>query len=187
MDTSVPKRFCAATAPRQQMNSGWIIASWRSRYSRQLAASSGSGGAVARRPAAEDVENINVLAAHFHPFDDDVGQQLAGAAHERLAEPVFVGPGGLAAEDQPSVGIAHAEDGLGPRSGQFGAAGAGGHVAGDLRQGRRAGVSRRFACGTAALGCAGRHCHSRGRLCHRISPIPAPRGVLACFGPSSCV
>ena len=39
----VPSRFWAATAPRQQMNSGWMIASCSSRYSRQLAASWGNG------------------------------------------------------------------------------------------------------------------------------------------------
>ena len=29
--------------PRQQMNSGWMISNWRSRNSRQAAASTGSG------------------------------------------------------------------------------------------------------------------------------------------------
>ena len=147
---SVPNRFCAATAPRQQMNCGWMISSWRSRYSRQAAASTGNGRAVARRPAAKDVENVDVLAAHLHSLGDDVVEELTRPAHKRLAETVFVGPGGFAAKDQSGVRVAHAENRLGSGPGQFGATAC------------RAATSRATAAKAAQRGSAGAGAAGRG-------------------------
>ena len=48
----------------------------------------------------------------FIPLTMMLGQQLAGPADKRLAEAIFVGPGGLAEENQPRAGIADAENGL---------------------------------------------------------------------------
>jgi hypothetical protein len=70
---------------------------------------------IAGRTATKDVEDIDVLALNFHPFDNDVGQQLAGPADERLAKAVFIGAGRLAAKNQSCIGISNAENRLGPR------------------------------------------------------------------------
>jgi len=50
----------------------------------------------------EDVQNIDILASHLLPLDDDVVEQLACPAYERFAEPVFVAPG---ASPQEPVGV----------------------------------------------------------------------------------
>ena len=118
--------------------------------------------AIAGRAAAEDVQDVDVLAAHLHALDDDVGEQLAGPAHERLATPIFVGAGRLAAKDQPRIGISHAKDRLDACAGQLAAALTGGHLPSDGRQGRHAGI---------ALSC-GRGSRGGGRL-----GIPARRSV----------
>ena len=46
----------------------------------------------------------------LHPLGDDLREELAGAADERLALRVLVGPRGLADEDQARVRVADAED-----------------------------------------------------------------------------
>ena len=81
----------------------------------------GQGRAVVRRPALEDVEDVDVLALQRAGLDDLV-EQLAGAAHERLALAVFVGPGASPKKHEPGLRIADAEDRLRSRAGQFGTA-----------------------------------------------------------------
>ncbi len=95
--------------------------------------------AIVRRPAAEDVHDVNVLAAEFHALGDDVGKQLTRPADERFALPVFVCARGLADEDQPGLRIAHAEDRLLAIGHQHRAARASGHPPGHLGQGLRSG------------------------------------------------
>ena len=87
----------------------------------------GRWGAVARGTAAEDVADIDVLAAEMAGFDDLV-EQLAGPTDKGLAQAIFVGTGGLAKKAEPGVGIADAEDGLRSRGGQLGTKRASGHL-----------------------------------------------------------
>jgi hypothetical protein len=70
--------------------------------------------AVPRRPAAQDVADVDVLAAQAAAGDDAV-QHLPGRSDERLALPIFVGPGGLADEENLSPDRTDAEYSLGPR------------------------------------------------------------------------
>ena len=73
----------------------------------------GLGVAVAGRPALEDVGDVDVLARVAHRLDD-LGEQLAGAADERLALDVFVGARRLAHEHQIRARVADAVDDLLP-------------------------------------------------------------------------
>ena len=95
--------------------------------------------AIVRRPAAEDVHDVNVLAAEFHAFGDDVGKQLTRPADERFALPIFVRARGLADKDQLGMRIADAENRLRAIGDQHRAAGAGGHPLGHFGQGLLAG------------------------------------------------
>ena len=104
--------------------------------------------AVVRRPAAEDVHDVNVLAAEFHALGDDVGKQLTRPADERFALPIFVRARGLADKDQLGMRIADAENRLRAIGDQHRAARASGHPLGHFGQGllartRRAGRSLR--------------------------------------------
>ena len=66
---------------------------------------------VGGRPTLDDVGNINVFAAKAHGLDH-VGQELAGAPHERFALFVFISAGSFANEHEISVGITDAKDDL---------------------------------------------------------------------------
>ena len=68
--------------------------------------------AIVRRPAAEDVHDVNVLAAELHALGDDVGKQLTRPADKRFALPIFVRARGLADKDQLGMRIADAENRL---------------------------------------------------------------------------
>ena len=58
------------------------------------------GIAIFRRPAFDDIGDIDVLALEPHAFGDDIGEQLAGPADERLALQIFVTPRPFADEHQ---------------------------------------------------------------------------------------
>ena len=127
MGVSVSSSVWAATAPRQQMYSGWISGQLAVQESAAIGDFVGQGRAIARRAAFEHVEDVHV-AARERAGLDDLGQQLSGPAHERLALPVFVGAGRLAQKAQPRLGIAHAEHRLSARGCQFVARAAGSHL-----------------------------------------------------------
>ena len=61
------------------------------------------GIAIFRRPAFDDVCDVNVVALEPHTFGDDVGQKLAGASDKGLALKIFVAPRPLADKHQLSV------------------------------------------------------------------------------------
>ena len=111
MGVSTCSRFCAARAQAadelrlDDRQLGVEVFAAVGRLGRQRRA-------ILRRPAAEDVHDVNVLAAELHALDDDVGEQLTRPADERFALTVFVRAGGLADEDQPGMRIADAEDRL---------------------------------------------------------------------------
>src|SRR5262245_33028526 len=69
------------------------------------------GVAVLRRTALDDVRNVDVVAPEPDRLDD-LRQQLAGAADERLALDVFVAARRLADEHQVGVRIADTEHDL---------------------------------------------------------------------------
>ena len=71
----------------------------------------GLGIAVLRRPALDDVRDVDVVARQLDRLDD-LRQQLAGAADKRHALLVFVGAGRLADEHQVGRWVADAEDDL---------------------------------------------------------------------------
>jgi hypothetical protein len=77
-------------------------------------------GAAARhiRPALEDVRDVNVGAGEPH-CRNNFREKLSGPADERFAPRVFIGPGRFPDEHHFRVGIANAEDCLGPRRGQM--------------------------------------------------------------------
>ncbi len=148
----------------------------------------GQRRAVLRRPATEDVHDVNVLAAELHAFGDDVGEQLTGPADKRFALPIFVRAGGLADKDQLGMRIADAEDGLLASGRQDRAARAGGHPFGHFGQGlltrcgglrawsRERGAGER---GSGGAGERGRKGRSSPLLPFSLSPLlpffPAPR------------
>src|SRR6185312_7641547 len=68
---------------------------------------------IARRPALDDVRDINIFAPQAHRLDHIV-EQLAGTAHEGLALLVFVSARRFADEHQLRPRIAHAENNLFP-------------------------------------------------------------------------
>src|SRR5689334_14320779 len=68
------------------------------------------GIAVLRRPALDDVRDVDVLAPELHPLGDDLREQLAGAADERLALQVLVATGRLADEHEARARVADPED-----------------------------------------------------------------------------
>src|SRR5882757_6319277 len=70
----------------------------------------GFGISIFGRPAFDYVADINVAALEADAALDDIGQQLAGAADERLATRIFVGAGRLADEHELCVRIADPED-----------------------------------------------------------------------------
>ena len=97
----------------------------------------GLGVAVARRPALDDVGDVDVLAPQADGLDD-LRQQLPGAADERLALDVFVGARRLAHEHQVGVRVADAEhDLLAPERVQLAAGAVGADVVADGRRARR--------------------------------------------------
>ncbi len=71
----------------------------------------GLGIAIARRAALDHVGDVDLLAGHAHGLDD-LGEQLAGAADERLALLVLVLARRLADEHQAGLRVADAEDHL---------------------------------------------------------------------------
>src|SRR3984893_2643692 len=68
------------------------------------------GIAIFRRPALDDVADVDLGPRHSHAALDDIGQELPGASYERLAARVFVGARRLAHEHQLRVRIADAEN-----------------------------------------------------------------------------
>ncbi len=66
---------------------------------------------VLRRPALDDVGDVDVRALELNGLDD-LREQLPGASDERLAEAVLVGARRLAHEHQFRLRIADAEDDL---------------------------------------------------------------------------
>ncbi len=73
----------------------------------------GLGIAVARRPALDDVRDVDVGALEADRLDD-LRQQLPGASDERLALEVLVGARRLADEHELRVRVADAEHDLPP-------------------------------------------------------------------------
>ena len=71
----------------------------------------GGGVTVVGRAALEHVADEHLVPAQPHGAND-VGQLIAGLAHERGPLAILVKPRRLADEDQPGVGIALTEDGL---------------------------------------------------------------------------
>src|SRR2546425_7644803 len=69
----------------------------------------GLGVAVLRRPALDDVRDVDVVAVEPHPLGDDLGQELAGAPDEGLALPVLVAAWRLAHENEARARAADAE------------------------------------------------------------------------------
>ena len=67
---------------------------------------------VVGRPTLDDVGDVDVLPPDLHPLGDDLGQQLAGPADERLPLQVLVPARRLTDEDETGTRIAHAEDNL---------------------------------------------------------------------------
>src|SRR5262245_17893210 len=70
------------------------------------------GIAIIRRPAFQDIADVDVFAFEVDGFDDP-GQQLACASDKRKTLLVFVETGGFADEDEFGLGIAGAEDDVG--------------------------------------------------------------------------
>src|SRR5262249_2573804 len=66
--------------------------------------------AVPRRPALDDVADVDVLAAKPHALGDDLREQLSRAPDERLALRVLVRARPFADEDESRLRIADAED-----------------------------------------------------------------------------
>src|SRR4051812_7783951 len=64
---------------------------------------------VAGRPALENVRDEDVIPLQPDPLQQ-IGQEAAGAAHERQALPVLLGPRCLAHEHQVRVGVSGPED-----------------------------------------------------------------------------
>ena len=125
------------------MNSGWMMASWASRYSRQAAASTGSG---VRLPGGRHLRMFRMYTSwrrSFMPLTMMLVRSWPARPTNGSPWRSSSAPGASPNEDQPGVGIAHAEDRLRAGAGQLGAAGAGGHLAGDLGQGRRPRIGRR--------------------------------------------
>ena len=88
-----------------------IASIWRNRNGSQLFDFVRLGIAIARRAALDDVGDVHVLARQADRLDD-LGQQLAGAADERLALLVLVRARRLADEHQVGVRVADAEHDL---------------------------------------------------------------------------
>src|SRR5205807_8581200 len=66
---------------------------------------------IARRAALDDIGDVDFFAAQAHGFDH-IGQQLPGAADERLALFIFISARSFANEHQIGSGIAYAENNL---------------------------------------------------------------------------
>jgi hypothetical protein len=73
--------------------------------------------AVRRRAALQDIGDEDLWAAQADRFQHRI-QELAGAANEWLALPIFFLPGRLTDDHPLRVVVANAEDGLGAASGQ---------------------------------------------------------------------
>ena len=112
------KRPCSATLPSRQINSGRMMAICFFEVSDAVVGFFERRRAVFGRTALEHVGDVDLVAAEAHALGDHVGQELAGAADERLALTVFVGARGLADEHQPGLGRPGAENCLGARLGQ---------------------------------------------------------------------
>ena len=92
--------------------------------------------AIVRRPALDDVGDVDVGARQADGFDD-LGEQLPGAADERLALHVFVGARRLADEHQVGRRVAGPEHDLrAAERVQLAAAAVGAQLAPDRRQRR---------------------------------------------------
>ena len=66
--------------------------------------------AIFRRPALDDVADVDFRAGDPHPAFDDIGEQLAGAAHERLATHVLIGARRFTDKHQVGMRVADAEN-----------------------------------------------------------------------------
>ena len=101
----------AATAPRATITLGLIGSDLPHQKWRAGLAFVALRRAVPRRPALDDVRDVDFFAPQAHGFDHVV-EQLSGAADERFALLVFVGARRFADEHQLGMRIAHAEDNL---------------------------------------------------------------------------
>src|SRR5262249_34846479 len=70
---------------------------------------------IPRRPALDDVANVNVLTLHLASADDPI-QELPGRTHKGLPLSIFIGSRRLADKAKLGVQPAYAEDGLLPAS-----------------------------------------------------------------------
>ena len=80
--SGLPVRSFVAKLPSVADDLGSISSIWRKRWLSQAAISVGQRVAVARRPALQDVGDVDVLAGEPDPVEQLV-EQLAGAADER--------------------------------------------------------------------------------------------------------
>ena len=86
------------------MTRGLMMSIWRNRNGSHCRHLVGLRVAVARRPALDDVGDVDLVARQADRLDDP-GQQLPGAADERLALPVLVLARRLADEHQSASGL----------------------------------------------------------------------------------
>ena len=84
---------------------------------RRFTVAGGAEGHV--RTALEDVCNIDILALETHRLDD-LGEKLASTTHKRFAQGILVCPRSLPHKQELGVGIANAEDDLGPGPDEMG-------------------------------------------------------------------
>jgi len=77
-----------------------------------------SGVAVLGGTTLQDVADIDVVAGQAHAFGEDVVEELSGPSDKGQALLVLIITGGLADEDQPSVGVALAKDHVGAGLGE---------------------------------------------------------------------
>src|SRR5262249_46580543 len=76
--------------------------------------------AIARWSALQNIAYVDVLAAKTHG-EDHLGEQLAGAADERLAQGIFVRARGPSGQHEIGVLAPHAVDQVGTLRGQLAA------------------------------------------------------------------
>ena len=91
------------------MTCGRMTSIWRKRNCVQVLASSGSGDAVLRRAALDDVGDVDLGALQPHG-GDHVVEKLAGAADKGQSLGIFIRSRTFADEHEAGVGVSVAED-----------------------------------------------------------------------------
>ena len=94
-----------AKLPSVTITLGSMSSSWRSRYGQHEAISSGSRIAIPRRPALDDVGDVEVPPRQPHLLEHEAVEQLARSSDERETLLVLLGAGTLAHEHQVGVGL----------------------------------------------------------------------------------